>query len=159
MHKKLGTTLAGCLKSEDTLGLENVKYFFIDRNEFARNRMIIPQARYAIPTYNIDQSLLKGSLVSYVSGNDLASLFQLPLYSHRGLEVIDTNVSSDSKHDFRYNMAPVTDVAQSFELGVMSNSKQPYRVEFNSLLRHVLVTGATGGGKTNTGHVYIRKCV
>lgn len=148
--QKLGATLAGCLKSEDTLGLENVKYFFIDRNEFARNRMIIPQARYAIPTYNMDQSLLKGSLVSYVSGNDLASLFQLPLYSHRGLEVIDTNVSLDSKHDFRYNMDPVREGAQSFELGIMSNSKQPYRVEFNSLLRHVLVTGATGGGKTNT---------
>lgn len=147
---KLGNTLAGILKSEDTLKLDKVNYFFTDRNEFSMNKMIIPQARYAVPEYNLNDSLLNGSLVSYTSGNDLASLFQLPLYSHSGLEVIDNNVNSDSRNDFRFNTFAIGNNKDSFELGMMSNSKQLFRIEYDKLLQHVLVSGATGVGKTNT---------
>ena len=64
--------------------------------------------------------------------------------------MIDNNVNSDSRNDFRFNTFAIGNNKDSFELGMMSNSKQLFRIEYDKLLQHVLVSGATGVGKTNT---------
>lgn len=84
-----------------------------------------------------------------MTSKELATLFQLPLYSHSGIEVTDAEITSDSMRTFAYNSLN-TGATDSFVLGNMDESRQPLYVELDALQRHVLVTGTPGSGKSNT---------
>ena len=145
----LGDCLVGAFNRADEIQLERAGCFYINTNGFRNGRLHIPTSRYRNIGYDLDSNLIKGDLISYMTSKELASLFQLPLYSHSGIEVIDADITSDSMRTFAYNSSG-TDTADSFVLGSMDESRQPLYVKLDAIQRHVLVTGTPGSGKSNT---------
>lgn len=145
----LGECLVGTFNRADELQLERAKCFYINRNGFREGKLHIPTSRFREVGYDLNRNLIKGDLISYMTSKELATLFQLPLYSHSGIEVTDAEITSDSMRTFAYNSLN-TGATDSFVLGNMDESRQPLYVELDALQRHVLVTGTPGSGKSNT---------
>ena len=145
----LGECLVGTFNRADELQLERAKCFYITRNGFRQGKLHIPTSRFREVGYDLNRNLIKGDLISYMTSKELATLFQLPLYSHSGIEVTDAEITSDSMRTFAYNSLN-TGATDSFVLGNMDESRQPLYVELDALQRHVLVTGTPGSGKSNT---------
>lgn len=122
-------------------------YFTVD-NPLKGGILSLPTADYSNCGYRFDPLVYKPSLLSYISTSGLASLLQLPSYSVNGFEVIELEKDSNSIHLFGtvYNKSS----NRSIELGVHVGSDMPFFVSLNDLKEHVLITGATGAGKTNT---------
>ena len=145
----LGECLVGTFNRADELQLERAKCFYINRNGFREGKLHIPTSRFREVGYDLNRNLIKGDLISYMTSKELATLFQLPLYSHSGIEVTDAEITSDSMRTFAYNSLN-TGATDSFVLGNMDESRQSLYVELDALQRHVLVTGTPGSGKSNT---------
>lgn len=93
--------------------------------------------------------LLKSPLMTYLSTGELASLFQMPQYSHPGIRIEDNSDEVSRIRPFSVNA--VTQAKNGIiRLGAITETGGDFSIRLKDVNEHVLVTGATGSGKTNT---------
>ncbi len=89
---------------------------------------------------------MKSPLETFFTADDFATLFQLPAYAHPGIDVLTGGNETNPLRPFDIG----GDTAGDLNIGRISDTGAPFCLWMNDLTEHVLVTGATGGGKTNT---------
>lgn len=143
----LGTNVAAALNACNENELGKARCFATKTNPFKRGELAIPKAEYGDFSY-VPDNVRKPSLCSYVSTSHLASIMQLPLLSVKGFRVIQLEKDENSNRLFEEFINVPEE--KSISLGRVTGSNEEYSIELNDLTEHVLVTGATGSGKTNT---------
>ena len=151
----LGRSVAAVLNaSGDRQAATRARSYLTTANPFQTATVSIPTADYSTVDYPLPETLRKPSLISYLSTVHLASLIQFPAHSVNGFEAIALEKDADSLHLFdrtrRRSGGP------SIEIGKIAGTTAPYSIPVNDLTEHLLVTGATGAGKTNTVKTLIR---
>ena len=145
---RLAARVTGSLTSSDEAHIEKGRYFFTNENPLQSGRLSISKADYSNISLSLDSAVRKGSFYSIAATDELSGIFQLPTRGHRGIDVIDVNVGPDSMHVFSTNVPAAEGI--SFAVGKEAINGQVYRIAYNDLKEHMLITGATGSGKTNT---------
>lgn len=155
--QQLGSIVSGILSANDESKVEKGRCFYTTQTPFSCQVLGLTNASYSDieQYYTLDEALKKGSLYSLVNTNELAGLFQLPMRGHVGIDVVDTNVSVNNIHSFSVNVPKTTE--NSFDIGQEVSRGQKYSINFDDLREHVLVTGGSGGGKSNTMMVIIEE--
>ena len=151
----LGRSVAAVLNaSGDHQATVRARSYLTAGNPFQTATVSIPTADYSAVDYPLPEILRKPSLVSYLSTAHLASLIQFPAHSVNGFDAIALERDENSLHLFdlthRHSGGP------SIEIGKVAGTATPYSIPVNDLMEHLLVTGATGAGKTNTVKTLIR---
>ncbi len=144
----LGNRILGTLSPFGVKNIECGHCFFTEEIPFYNNILALASAEYGYVSSEIPYTLRKSALTSFVTGSELASMIQLPLESYEGFRVHDVNITANSVYSFS-TITPVVN-GESFVIGKEAENGAEYRISFDSLTSHMLVTGATGGGKSNT---------
>lgn len=150
----LGRSIVAVLNASNKNTTERARSYITVENPLRNAAMSIPTADYSLVNYPLPEALRKPSLVSYVSTTHLASLAQLPAYSVNGFDAIELEKNNNSLHLFDLNHT-VSD-ERTIEIGKISDTATPFSIKINDLMEHLLITGATGAGKTNTVMTLIR---
>ena len=144
---KICSTISGLINSDSHHS--KARGFMTTDNPFRCGRLYLSLAEYGTLGSVVPYELRKPSLYSYSSTDDIASKMQLPLYSYNGINVIDPDVDETSIRAFPSN--PAQNIYEGIYLGNDSNNTSlAYYLPYKDINEHVLVTGATGSGKTNT---------
>lgn len=144
----LGNSLRAVLNSHNINKIDKARCHYTLRNPFRYGSLFLPITDYSKLRYEISDALKKPSLISYIATSDLASFIQLPSVSVNGLEVIQMEKEKDSVNLFEINYGRKP--RRGILLGVDHRLGIPYYLNVDDLTEHLLVTGATGAGKTNT---------
>ena len=142
----LGNSIAGTLNSTNENN-DKARVFMTTDNPIHRGSFFLPSELFGSTDFLPDEILLKPSLLSYVSTSHLASVMQLPSTQVNGFDVIDLSKTEQSLHLFDVNSQPN---GNEIQLGRIAESGTSYTVALKDITEHVMVTGATGTGKTNT---------
>ena len=150
MHRvqSLGSAIAGALNRANNNELDQARAFVVAENPLRYGRMVLPLADYSDLTYPLPEAAGKPSLLAYVSSTNLATVLQLPTYQFNGFNVIQLTRTAASHDLFDGYASPTYD--RSVRLGTLAANSTPFTLNLNDFTSHVLVTGATGSGKTNT---------
>lgn len=146
--ENLGGKLAGLFTAAGDSSVEKGRYYLTTDNPLKNGRLAISNARYERLDYNLPSSLIKGSLKSYVTTSELASMFQLPTRSFNGITVI--NVQRTANDIKLFDTFAPTVHGNTFSVGKIYGSGQDFCLSIDDFTQHALVTGGTGSGKTNT---------
>lgn len=146
--EELGGKIAGLLTSACDTNVEKGRYYLTTDNPLKNGKLAISDACFDHLEYSLSPSLLKGSLKTWVTTSELASMFQIPTRSFVGVNVISTNKTLNDISLFDTNVPNVS--GDSFVLGNECETKQTYSLSINDFTEHALVTGGSGSGKTNT---------
>lgn len=144
----LGNAVTAAFNGSNHGQLGKARCYYTVVNPLRNGELSLPTADYSNCSYHFEAPIYKPSLLSYISTTGLAGLLQFPSYSVNGFEVIELEKDSSSVHLFDTDYSRYTE--ESIELGVHADSGIPFSVSINDLKEHVLITGATGAGKTNT---------
>lgn len=150
----LGMSVTGAIRAAMSFSGSNCQYLETECNPLREGRLGIPTARYDDFSPILPESLEKSPLISILSSEELSSLLQLPLHDHPGINVLNSSGMADAMRPFRVNTGNLAS-ARCIELGTIDGSNQPLRILLDDMTEHVLVTGATGSGKTNTVMVLV----
>ncbi len=152
--EQLGASIASVLNGSNTNATARARSYITTDNPLKSGEVHIPTASYSTLAYPIAEVLRKPSLVSYVSTAHLSNILQFPVNSVNGFDAIELEKTSRSLHLFDLNCPAAN--GRSIEIGKISESGTPYSIKLNDLMEHLLITGATGAGKTNTVMTLIR---
>ena len=144
----LGGKIAGLFTAADDSSVEKGRYYLTTDNPLKNGRLSLSNARYDRLDYNLPSSLIKGSLKSYVTTSELASMFQLPTRSFNGINVV--NVQRTANDIELFDIFAPTVHGDTFSVGKICGSGQDFCLSIDDFTQHALVTGGTGSGKTNT---------
>jgi DNA helicase HerA-like ATPase len=141
----VGNAIAGALNGVND-SADKARVFFTTSSPFYQGRFYLPAALFGARQFAYEDALMKPSLVAYTSTSHLSSLLQFPTSQVPGFDVIELTKTGSSLHLF--------DVAHQSKpggivLGKIENGTD-YTVSLSDLTEHVLITGATGSGKTTT---------
>ncbi len=142
----IGNAVAGTLNGVNDSS-DKARVFFTTDSPLHRGDLYLPGALFGQHQFEYEDVLLKPSLVSYVSNTHISSLLQFPTSQVRGFDVIDLSKTAGSIHLFDINHNRKDG---GIVLGKIDGSGADYTVSLADLTEHVLVTGATGTGKTNS---------
>lgn len=144
----VGNALKSALNAKNEDGRVLNRCFYTTENPFQKGELSLSLDNFSSLNYELPESLVKQSFISYISTEDLASILQFPTYSVNGFEVVDLNKDNNSVRlfDTEYDFEGKKVIA----LGIQEDSGIPYSISLDDLSEHVLITGATGAGKTNT---------
>jgi hypothetical protein len=151
---KLARNVCGAYMGEsgDT---ESPRHFFTTDLPFRHGMLAIPDLILTMPADAPAAGAEEGfyeiaeSLTTIRTTRELSAYFRLPTRPHNGFDALDTKVASDSAHAFNI-YPPELPLESSFEIGSVEGSGAAYRISYQKLKQHLLVTGATRNGKTNT---------
>lgn len=146
--KEIGGRLSGLLTAADTECVERGRFFLTVDNPLKNGQLAISEACYEDLEYELSTYLMKGSLKSWITTSELASMFQLPTRSHMGINVINTNKTVNDLSLFDSNVPSVS--GDSFVFANEFDTNQNYLFSYDDFTEHALITGGTGSGKTNT---------
>lgn len=157
----LGASISGVLNSVNTVTKQKANCFYMASAPFQKGVLGLPTANYFDNIRLIPEALRRPSLLSVTSSDALASLMQLPMVSYPGFRVTDMSVDENSLRDFTSN--PPINKEKVMRIGMDAYTGEAYGIPFRDVSEHVLVTGATGSGKTNTvmglvRSLYAEKC-
>lgn len=144
--ERLGAALAGAVGTVSSAREAASGYIMTLENAFQSDSLYIPLAQYRTPPYEVPAGVEKSPLLSYLTTSELATYMQLPQYGHIGINVINSSGESNPLRPFAVNAQQNGDIL----LGAMKEGAQPFWLNLDDLNEHMLVTGATGSGKTNT---------
>lgn len=150
----IGNIVVGALNSCNKLFIQEASKYFIKENPLGKGKLAFP-VKNSVDLTQIPQAFRKSELTSYLTGEELASVMQLPSRSHMGIDVIDLYKTASSVHPF--DVLPVNKNKNGFTLGHIIGSGFPYRIYFDDTKEHTLITGGSGGGKTTTTFNIIEK--
>ena len=149
LAKEIGGRVAGLLTAaSDNECIEKGRYYLTLNTPLRNGELAISNAQYENIGYELSPYLVKGSLKSLVTTNELATMFQLPTRSHLGINVINTNKTPNDIYLFDSNVPKTT--GDAFVIGNECNTGQQYSFSLNDFSEHALITGGSGSGKTNT---------
>lgn len=148
----VGNAIAGILNGSND-SFDKARVFYTTDNPLRHGRLSIPTALFGKHEFQYNDILRKPSLISYVSRSHLASILQLPTTQVNGIDVIELSKTERSLRLFDVNHS---NQHGEIELGKVTDSGSKYTISLQDLTEHVLVTGATGTGKTNTVFNLIR---
>lgn len=141
-----GNAAAGILNAAND-GADKARVFLTTDNPVRQGRFFLPSSLFGVPPLRHEDALAKPSLLSYVSTSHLASVMQLPSASVNGFDVIELIKTDRSLRLFDMDHQSQQNAIQ---LGNISGSSASYAAALEDITEHVLITGATGTGKTNT---------
>lgn len=151
--RELGRRIVGILNSADVSEIEKGRYYLTSHTPFKDRCLAISNDFFGDVNIPVTDNLLKGSLKSWVTTDEVASLFQLPTRSHPGITVLNSNKNANDLHAFETNVPKYSEC--TIELGNESVTKQKFLLALSDFTGHALITGATGFGKTNTVKVLL----
>ena len=134
-------------ESAETSSLKS-RYFFTTKNMFTNGCPSFPVNDYGGQSVSIPNGIRKSALQSYLTTEELSCLFQLPANDHYGIHVIDPTRDANSIRQFSVN--PPTTTGDTFSIGIVEDSNLQYQIEINDITEHMMITGASGGGKTTS---------
>ena len=144
---KIGSSIAGLLNANSNDS--KARSFMTTDNPFRQGHLSLSLSEYGELGSLVPYELRKPSLYSFSSTDTVAGKMQLPLYSYNGINVIDPDVDESSVRAFP--SSPDQKLIDGIHLGYDSaNTELRYVIPYEDINEHVLVTGATGSGKTNT---------
>ena len=143
----VGNAVAGALSAAAAEG-GRARVFYTTDNPLRSGRLSLPAALYGEVTYAEAEALLKPSLVSYVSSAHLAGMMQLPSNTVNGFDVIELAKGENSLRLFDIHAGKGR--GNAIRIGAVAETGETCSVSLRDVTEHVLVTGATGTGKTNT---------
>ena len=144
----LGNSVTSVLNGSNKNVSDKARCYPTVYNPFQGNMLSLPLADYSSLEYELASPLRKPSLLSYVSTSHLAGIIQFPAYQVRGFDVIELEKDKNSLHLFDTNH--IYNDGKVIRIGRVTDLGEPYSINIKDLTEHVLVTGATGAGKTNT---------
>lgn|GEM_PF-5180907 len=130
------------------------RVFYTTDNPLRTGSLSLPTAVFGELTYTDGAALEKPSLLAYSPASHLASVMQLPANTARGFEVIQLEKDKNSLHLF--DLFGGEERADSIRIGEIAETGQPYCVALKDMTEHLLVTGATGAGKSNSVKILIK---
>lgn len=154
---RIGSAIAASLNSANKNKTVRARKFFTTFNPFSAGHLFIPEALYGDVSFGENEALLKPSLLSYVSTDHLSGLFQLPSKSVKGFKVIRLEKREEDADLFDMYQSVTEDSV--IYLGHIHHTDLPFALKPNDISEHVLITGATGAGKTNTLKKLIQRIV
>lgn len=143
----IGNAISGILNSANDSS-DKARVFFTTETPFQQGRLFLPAPLFGDHRFEYEDALLKPSLISYVSNTHLSSILQFPSSQINGFDVIELTKTENSIHLFDLNQPSYQD--NGIALGRVADSGIGYALPLQDLMEHVLVTGSTGAGKTNT---------
>lgn len=149
---KLGNALAAALQSVNG-GKSGMRVFYAADNPLRQGRLYLPALRYGSDFDFFSGALPKPAPLSCQSSSHLASMLQLPASSLNGLQVIEMDRDEQSLRLF--DRSAQEPDGESIVLGQAEDGRA-FFLRLEDLASHVLVTGATGAGKTNTVKTLIK---
>ena len=150
----IAQSVTGIMNAKNKNQDESARCFRTAQTVLSNGHFYLPLSHYLDVQYEYPVSLYKPSLISYISTSHLSSLLQLPLSSVNGFRVFEMEKNADSIHLFDSNYETAN--SSSLILGTDRESGLPSHINYNDLTEHVLVTGATGSGKTNTVFTFLK---
>lgn len=145
---KLGNALKAALNSRNIQKLGKAGFYRTTESPLQQGNLSLPLADYSNSRYEFSAGLIKPSLLAYISTSDLASIVQLPTYSVNGFEVIEMEKNKGAINLFNTDYSKK--IEKNIRIGSDITSGIPYTLSLKDLTQHLLITGATGSGKTNT---------
>ena len=150
---RLGAMLAGALGGQVSGADTPCMYFLTQQNPFQTGIFEVPASEYVQRNFTLPQGLIKSPLETFFTPDDLAALLQFPSYAHLGIDVLTSGKELSALRPF--DIGGTT--AGELLMGRLSDTGAPFQLRINDLTEHVLVTGATGSGKTNTVMQMVRE--
>lgn len=144
--RRLGVLLSGALASEAAQYEGASIYAMTERSALREQSLFTPIVEYDAPPDTLPYGLQKSPLVTYLTTNEVATYFQLPLREHPGIKILDSSETPNPMQPFELN----TSLGGDILLGQIPETKKQFWLNLADLNEHMLVTGATGSGKTNT---------
>lgn len=144
----VGTAIASAINAQNRNTEGRARLFYTTNSPLRDGLLALPVALYGQREYAYDAELCKSSLLSYLSTADLAGIMQLPSFSAKGIQVIQMTRNEGGVNLFDTWQTRIRE--DSLSIGSITGSGDPVYIGINDLTEHMLITGATGSGKTNT---------
>ena len=141
--KLLSSIIQSCFVHEDSKGYEPVrKYLCIKDDMSYRDFLLVPHFRF-----NANQGSLDIHALTLQCSESIVSFCIPPILSCEGFYVRDYNVDEDSVDVFSL---PEKNSSEVITIGNIADHCQTAIIPLQAFLKHALVAGSTGSGKTTT---------